>query len=196
MAVPTIEQICCIVGADTSCRYSCAGVLPTVNCGNSQSCCGHTHSHTRPLSGHSIHESSLPDKTMAHPTLSQRISGAHSLLHPQRNVLDGTQNRLCRACGATLVCHRLGETGTPSKQETPARESSSGGCHLSIGITFESPSYLQYLSNQPKNSLFQWIEFCGFRIQWFSSGKRISLLSTPIILAALNAAIPWSTGTR
>ena len=112
---------------------------PTVNCRNSQSCYGHTHGHSRPLSGHSIHESSLPDKTMAHPTLSKRISGAHSLLHPQRNVLDGTQNSLCRACGATPVCHRLGETGTPSKQETPARESSSGGAICLLGLLLSLP---------------------------------------------------------
>ena len=106
MAVPTIEQICCIVGADTPCRHSYAGVLPTVNCRSSGTCQWYS-----------------PPKTMARPTLSKRISGAHSLLHPQRNVLDGTQNRLCRACGATLVCHRLGRA-----QKIPATSKVIGIC--------------------------------------------------------------------
>ena len=53
----------------------------------------------------------LSDKTMAHPTLSKPISRAYSLLHSQRNVTDGTQDRLWRACRATLVCHRLGIVG-------------------------------------------------------------------------------------
>ena len=38
MAVPTIEQICCIVGADTPRRHSYAGVLPMVNCRSSGTC--------------------------------------------------------------------------------------------------------------------------------------------------------------
>ncbi|MBE6224526.1 MAG: hypothetical protein E7122_04790 [Bacteroidales bacterium] len=52
-----------------------------------------------------------PDKTMAHPILSKHTSRTHSLLHSQRNVTDGTQNRLWWACRATLVCHRLGKGG-------------------------------------------------------------------------------------
>ena len=190
MAVPTIKQICCIVGADTPCRHSYAGVSPTVNCRNSQSCYGHS----RPLTAtlRSLNPRILPSRqdngtpnplqthlwgTFPAPS-SKKCLGWHTKQPPA-----GPEEQL--RCAIVL-----------GKQEPPARESSSGGCHLSIGITFESPSYLQYLSNQPKNSLFQWIEFCGLRIQWFSSGKRRSLLSTPIILAALNAAIPWSTGTR
>ena len=58
-----------------------------------------------------IPKASPPAKTMAHPTLSKHTSKAHSLFHSQRNVTDGTQNRLWRACGAVLVCHRLGIVG-------------------------------------------------------------------------------------
>ena len=56
--------------------------------------------------------------------------------------------------------------------------------------------YLHHLSSQAKYSLCQKMASWGFSIQWFSSGKTISLDGTPIICAALNAAIPWSTGTR
>ena len=52
--------------------------------------------------------------------------------------------------------------------------------------------YLHHLSSQSKYSLCQNSAFCGLRIQWHSSGKTISLDGTPIICAALNAAMPWS----
>ena len=51
--------------------------------------------------------------------------------------------------------------------------------------------YFIQRSSQPKNSLCQRRAFCGCRIQWHSSGKITSLLGTPIICAAANAAIPW-----
>ena len=51
----------------------------------------------------------LPAKTMARPTLSKHTSRTHFMFHSQRNVTDGTQNHLWRACRATLVCHRLGK---------------------------------------------------------------------------------------
>ena len=64
------------------------------------------------------------------------------------------------------------------------------------GRAGHTESYMQYLSSQAKNSRFQWMEFWGLRIQWFSSGKRIIFDGTPIIWAALKADIPCSTGTR
>ena len=55
-----------------------------------------------------------------------------------------------------------------------------------------SVPYLHQRSSQAKYSRCQRRAFCGERIQWFSSGKITIRAGTPIILAALKAAIPCS----
>ena len=64
-----------------------------------------------------------------------------------------------------------------------------------FGIALSLFFYLHQCSSQRKYSLCQRRAFCGLSIQWFSSGKMSSLDGTPIICAALYAAIPSSTGT-
>lgn len=83
--------------------------------------------------------------------------------------------------GFYSVCHNL---VTPGSFTATADKLPDASCHL------------QYWSSHAKNSRFQWMEFCGFRIQWFSSGKRIIFEGHPTIWAALKADIPCSTGTR
>lgn len=51
-------------------------------------------------------------------------------------------------------------------------------------------SGFNHWSSQAKNSRCQHTEFCGFRIQWFSSGNDTKRAGIPRSLAALNAIMP------
>ena len=67
-------------------------------------------------------------------------------------------------------------------------------CFLSFCL--KGFSYLSHLSSQPKNSRCHNIAFCGFNIQWFSSGNTSMRVGTPRNRAALNAIMPCDASMR
>ena len=121
MAVPTIEQICCIVGANTPCRHSYAGGgLPTVNCRSSGTCQWYSPTrqwHTQPSPNPSPEH--IPCSTpkemlrMAHKTAFGRLQGTagsptsaaltkalnceeyYTAISPVLQVKDTLQDRVC-----------------------------------------------------------------------------------------------------
>ena len=136
MAVPTIEQICCIVGADTPCRHSYAGVLPTVNCRNSQSCYGHTHGHTQvtqstnpPFPTRQWHTQPSPNASPGHipcSTLKEMSWMAH------KTASAGPVEQL--RCAIVLGKRELPPNRKPPRESPPA-----GGAICLLGLLLSLP---------------------------------------------------------
>ena len=56
--------------------------------------------------------------------------------------------------------------------------------------------YFNHLSNHLKNSYCHRSAFCGFKIQWFSSGYTSIRVGVPLNLAALKAIMPCDARIR
>ena len=75
-----------------------------------------------------------------------------------------------------------------------------GEVALSGALSAPLPGRAGYLrtqrSSQARTSSCQSLEFCGFRTQWFSSGKWRNRLGTPLRCSAVNVEMPWVSTTR
>ena len=90
-------------------------------------------------------------------------------------------------------CLRPNTEGMRASSAAKADEKPGAGfATRSLAVSlFPSQYYsLHHLFIQSNTSRCQNTEFWGFSIQWFSSGKSSIFEGTPIIWAALNAAIP------
>jgi hypothetical protein len=58
------------------------------------------------------------------------------------------------------------------------------------------PGYFRYVASQSRNVLYQSSLFCGFRIQWPSSGKIMSFDGTPCCWSAVKNSRLCVYGTR
>ena len=86
---------------------------------------------------------------------------------------------------------------TPSLESMRVRLSHYGSLHF---VTYSSSSMegvsFNHWSNQRKNSRWKRMPFCGFAIQWFSSGKISIRDGMPRSCAALNAIMPCDARMR
>lgn len=87
---------------------------------------------------------------------------------------------------------RISDSGSDGRGSNPLGGTKPKRSDSASQSAFFNTCHLHHLSSQSKYSLCQNSAFCGLRIQWHSSGKTMSLEGTPIICAALNAAMPWS----